>query len=78
MTQNNGKQFEEPTFTPPDDLSDLTYELPDEGFLYFVEDNTSPVWRCYALIDGAFVDVSADEQERARLAVERLDELEAE
>lgn len=57
-------QFPEPTFTPPDDLSDLTYELSGDQYLYFVGEprDVSPVWHRYMLIDGSFVDITPDVQ----------------
>lgn len=58
------KQFLDPAFTPPEDLGD-TYELPDDGYLYFVgvPKDTPPVWRRYMLVDGVWVDITPDVQE---------------
>lgn len=58
-------QFPDPTFTPPDLPESATYELSLDGWIYPSGDSrdVAPVWRRYALIDGSFVETTANEQE---------------
>lgn len=60
-----GEQFPDPTFTPPDLPESATYELSLDGWicLSISPRDVAPVWRRYTLIDGSFVETTANEQE---------------
>lgn len=65
MTQDGGKLFPDPTFTPPDLPESATYELSLDGWLYLSggSRDIAPVWKRYSLIDGSPVGMGFNEQE---------------